>query len=230
MKTAYRKRALMLGLFCFITLPVKAQTGSFESQGRFKNAITLLCGNYYFPDLHSFEWNVIQPFSEQFGLSYSRRLNSNFSATICYSKWNNFLLPNDRMIRARPATISVSNEMTRGELLRRQLYKSCDASFDYNYVLNKKSQIKIGVGISYTTGVNEYLDSVVRSAVVPDVSFTYTHKETHSYWGVVPVVSYSYFVFKGRINAGANLKARKYWGLRSSSVEVDYGLHIGVNF
>jgi hypothetical protein len=112
-----------------------------------------------------------------------------------------------------------------GSLQWRYSYKMRDVFVCYKYDRFKKHKIKAGVGVSYTQGINEYVDSVQNSIFEGRI---YLHNERHSYWGVVPLLSYDYLCLHRRVGFGADFRVRKYFGIHST--QIDYGAHIALNF
>ena len=112
-----------------------------------------------------------------------------------------------------------------GDINARQNYKLIDLFVKYRCHLNKRNELKMGMGLSYTTGTNVYIDSITN---LPYFNTVYTHTETGKYWGFVPLVGYDHHFFKNRISAGAVFRYRKYIGIPAD--QLDYGMHIAVNF
>ena len=100
-----------------------------------------------------------------------------------------------------------------------------DAFFKYRLKISKKSEVKAGLGLSYTSGINTYYDSLV---VTYFERWEYTHQKKEGYLGVVPSLSYDYAIIRNRFSVGADLRYRKYFGLYSA--QIDYGVHLGCNF
>ncbi len=107
-----------------------------------------------------------------------------------------------------------------GQGTTRHQYKMIDLLLAYRLNVLKRHKISFGIGPSYTWGKNINDDY---SLVMP------AGKDYNaSYWGVAPAISYDYVFLRNRLSIGMDLRVRKYFGWPSE--QIDYGLHLGVNF
>lgn len=164
---------------------------------------------------------------DQIGFYYERKVYKNIFFGVGYAQWEALKLftPAEEMaINENP--ISIPYKPVVGKLEYRSSYKMLDGYFFYKYSIGKRHYVEIGLGITYCWGLNAHLKYYIQASPT-DAKAAYEARDAH-YWGILPVVSYDYMLWKNRISIGADIKAR-YYSDRPKA-QYDYGLHIGVNF
>lgn len=169
----------------------------------------------------------------QWGFSYSRQISKNSLLSIGLSKWttsDDFFLPEREGVLYSECYIYSDYEDCVKELIARKFYKRINASYDF-YLMpyNKYGEILLSAGISYTRGVNVYLDSIITPTQPPFDNYEGFYKqEVKGYIGLFPKFEYNYKLFKNRFLVGLHFMPQKYFGLKS--IQLDIGIHLGVMF
>ena len=224
MRTAFYKRLLLLTAFIIIAFFANAQDSTCNPKKNFSNSVSITASNYYFPKLYSFSFREI--FTQQFGFNFEHSFGKNFSLSASYSKWSKFLVSNSNL---KPAVVKGTfGGWKVGSLMYRYKYQSEDLIVKYKYSLNKKNAIKIGLGISRTSGSSSYVDSIYVNPNPPHDGIIYSHYQKDTYWGYVPTINYDYLLIRNNLSVGADLRCRKYFGLYS--VQIDYGIQLAFYF
>lgn len=195
----------------------------------YRNSVVLSAADYYFR--RQFEGlNVLSVTQDhKYGLYYNRAINRHFCVSAGYNVWNNMSWYTNTTSANHKFKIRPSIDTFKpGVILDFIDYKIADLSVSYIIDYFKKNKIKIGVGLSYTWGKNEVIDSIYTNPGPPYDGIIYQSSKNTSYWGVVPSVSYDYLLFKNRLDLGADVKYRRYFYSLLNTFE--YGIHIGVNF
>lgn len=177
-----------------------------------------------------FETTSTFTFFRQIGFYYGRQVYKNFHLSAGYNQWYNF---GSSSITREPALINPKFFFNRnipvGTISFRRRYKNFDLAALYNIATeNKKHNITSGVGICYTTGIN---DTITLVAVNPEPfgdHDIFSGSEEVNYTGIIPQVYYNYFFLHNRVNIGAHLKYRKY--LKTDLTMLELGIQVGFNF
>ncbi len=105
-----------------------------------------------------------------------------------------------------------------------------DIGVNYSLVEKvKMSKLLVGVSLSFASGRNTYIDSVIAPTSPPFDNIDYIYRNTNpTYVGMVPSIDYRYYIWKKRISLGSTIEARKYFGLKD--IQFDLGFNINYNF
>ena len=202
------------------------------AQSTSSNTVIVSDAHFYFPK----EWQpqFIMPFlalyyGDESSVGLEHKVGSNVSIGFTYTTWitNSYLLQG--FYPAGGPEISGGPDYFKsGGLEERRKYKMIDLYLSYRYNRWQRNKLSAGLGLSYSQGINTYTDSVFYASGT-NVPFGVTsHSQKAHYFGVISSISYDYMLFHNRVNIGADLKGRKYFKLYSS--ELDYCLHVGLNF
>ncbi len=230
MKVMFWKLILVVfGVFCVVDT-ASAQADSLKKQKEFKNSIIFSATDMFFPDHNKLSmfrhWVPIFFEADQLAIYAERRVYRNWSIAAGYSAWNETSFLSEF---ARIHGVGGYEPFDKvGSLQQRYSYKMRDVFVCYKYNKFKKHKIKAGLGLSYTYGINEYVDSVYHNPSPPFDGIIFLHDERHSYWGLVPLFSYDYLCLRRRVGIGADFRVRKYFGIHST--QIDYGAHVALNF
>lgn len=212
MKLNYRiTRKVFISALFFVSISNHA-----IAQKDYNNSIKLSFTNFIFPGLG---YEGVDPIlADQLGIFYEHRVYKHWRLIAGYSMFNTY--ETDGLSSALPGpSVSDFKEYT-GQGTTRHQYKMIDLLLAYRLNVLKRHKISFGIGPSYTWGKNINDDY---SLVMP------AGKDYNaSYWGVAPAISYDYVFLRNRLSIGMDLRVRKYFGWPSE--QIDYGLHLGVNF
>lgn len=168
------------------------------------------------------------PFNaKQFGVYYERKIHRNFGGGLGYSEWNVF----KKIFRSMPDgvyTIGPPPYYQPGSVQYYKFYKMADAYLYYKRRFRERHDVNVGIGVSYTWGINTIVDSVTFNPNPPFDGIVYTSDTKSAYNGLIFVFNYDYNLLNGHLSVGFDGKYRRYKSLYSP--RVDYGLHIRVNF
>jgi len=213
----------LFALFCLISFNVKGKTDSTQQKLDKNNSIIISVSNFSFPKILRFRLGISRNLFDQCGIYYERRIYKQFKATIGYSEWNTLIHEG-----ARPFVPGYIGLMTIGSFQYRQHYKMADIFLSYKYRKCIRHSIDVGIGASYYWGLNTYIDTIFYNPDPPYDAIEYSKSRKENYWGIVPFVKYDYLLWKNRIGLGADIRLRKYFGLNSA--QIDYGIHLSLNF
>ncbi len=161
----------------------------------------------------------------QLGVYFEKKIYRNWRIMAGVSEWNETSFLSEHKGIAGVRGYEPIDKV--GSIITRWSYKMVDVFAMYRYNKFKKHKIKTGLGLSYTRGANDFVDSVYLNPGGGD-GILYLHYEKHSYLGVIPCISYDYMFFRNRFAFGWDLRLRKYFGIHSS--QIDYGYHLSLNF
>lgn len=188
----------------------------------YPNTFKQFIGNFYIRESRGLGIPVTQ-----IGLYYERKGYKNLYIGAGYMQWEAL------KIFTAAEEVQVDEDPTLpyipiiGKLESRQAYKMADGYVFYKYNLpTTRHYINVGIGISYCWGTNLYL-KYYKQGTATDREVAYDWRE-EDYWGLMPVITYDYLLFKNRMNIGLDIKGRYYSG--RPKTQYDYGVHIGVNF
>ncbi len=213
-RSSYPIFSLVLCALFFLPTAIHAQHN---------NSISFEASSRFFPNLDYSHYPELY-IGDQFGVFYERKVAKRQSISVGFTKWNNFI---QNGIRKDATIVEWGNydSWQMGKIAYRRNYKMIDVSYKYTVRMGRKSEIKAGLGLSCSFGSNTYFDSFSN---LPNTYQIYQHDKTEAYLGVVPMVSYDHYLFRGRLSIGADLLCRKYLGMFAT--QIDYGVHLGCNF
>jgi hypothetical protein len=219
-KHVFFSSRLYVSLLILITFPASAQTN-------YPNSLQFGADNFFYPQLRKFSFGINENVADQFSLSYERSVCKSFCVSLGFSEWNSFLFKKEYPV----GPIVKGNEhgsFAPGTLEWRYKYKMVDAIAMYKHAVTKRHTLSVGPGISYAWGTNVYVDTVFYNTGPPYDALVVSSVKIKHYFGLDATVQYDYSLFKSRVNVGVDFKGRKYFGL--NSMQVEYGVHTGVNF
>lgn len=236
-------RTLLVLFFAIsISLPGLAKTDSsaHNKKREYKNSVMLSIANFSIAGITPFDKNFIFPpyladyIANQYGIQIEHKLRKPFSVSIGYNAWNLYTSRTDHepdpytsFLYDRRYVKGSRNIDEIGALRHRYGYKMLDAAVTYRYDKFYRHKFSVGMGLSYTRGTNYYLTQRFFSTTENSYVY-YTQKTSKSYAGMVLPLRYDLLFFKNRLAVGAQANARKYFGLQS--LQIDYGVHVSVNF
>lgn len=204
-------------VICFLIF----STFSVSGQKQYDNTFKLHTSAFYIAD----RMTAYNPLN-QLGVSYERRAYQRFFVSIGYHQWqrwqNNKYVGQYEVEEPYWAYI----KPVKGTFLARRAYKMADMSILYRHGLPKKHTISGGLGVSYCWGENEYVDRLFENQPLDQV--VYTSFKKVGYWGIVPQLTYDYALLNNHLTVGADIRNRFY--VHRTPVQLDYGVHVGVNF
>jgi hypothetical protein len=216
-----------------------AKGDSVRTKKEYRNTVRLSMANFSILGITKFNLNMGPPpywdyIANQFGLNYEHKIDNCISVAIGYSEWNINSSRSDShptaytsFLYSRRYIKGSRNIDDIGALRHRYGYKMIDAAASYRYDKFRRHKFTGGAGISYTWGTNYYLTHRFFSAYENDYVY-YTRKESEGYAGAIIPVRYDFLFLRNRFATGVQGTARKYFGLQSW--QIDYGIHLGVNF
>lgn len=217
------KKTFVLLLFSLLTV-----LSAVHAKKQYNDNFKLSVSYFYYPHLQPPYWGIDGRITQQFGFYYQRRVYKHIHINAGFAEWNTLTYKN-RDINGSPIVIGSYNGATQPHQLQwRTFYKMMDLFVTYDYVLAKRHKLSIGMGATYCWGKNTYVDTVYYNPEPPFDAIMFSKIEPAHYWGMMPVFCYDYMLFNNRAAIGIDLRCRKYFGLYSS--QVDYGIHVGVNF
>ncbi len=174
------------------------------------NAVQFSATKMFFPDHNKLSLIKKDFFTVmnmgQLGIYYERKIYNNWRIAAGVSEWNEtgFLSIYDGI-----AGVGGYEPIDKiGSIRMRWSYKMVDVFAMYQYNKFRKHKIKTGLGLSYTHGANDYVDSVYLNPGGGD-GILYLHYEKHSYYGIIPFISYDYLCLRNRVALGWDLRVRK---------------------
>ena len=173
--------------------------------------------NNFFPVRSFFIWK-----SDMLGIYYQRKIWDNFNAKIGYNQYSYL-----------PWRFSINRFMPQGEVFKAGgilfsgSYKMVDLQVGYTMIMLRKNVFNFSIGLSYTWGLNEVIDSVTHYPGYYD-GLIFTHVEHSHYIGVLPAFSYDYLFCRNRFSMGFDIRYRSYSGFYVKAYE--YGCHLALNF
>ncbi len=197
------------------------------SQAQKMNSISYNFGAMFFTQSHQ-TINI-----NQWGIQYERKFQKKFNISFAFNKWTTW---NDKFMPRQIGTVynkcwySFNPKLCEKKIESRSFYKMLDVTF-LKAMTNKKKFgiLRTGAGISYTWGINNFVDSVITSNIPPfDNIETIYSKQHKKYIGVIPTLDYRYNFWGNRIALGTIIRARKYIGLKD--IQLDFNLYLGYNF
>lgn len=209
-------------------------SSSISAKKEFSNSISFSGTDYYFPGQFRRAGILFLWKDDQVGIYYERKIYHNLRVKLGYNEWNTYdwhdnpgFLWHIKNFNMPFGFIPFYDSVKAGNTAILAKYKMTD--FFVSYVFNrfKKHKITVGIGASYTWGLNEVIDSIT---VYPGYfdALTFTHIEKKYYYGVVPSFSYDYLCLRKRMSIGADVRYREYFNFYLHKVE--YGVHLGFNF
>jgi len=179
------------------------------------NSIKLSFTNFIFPGL-GYE-GVAPILADQLGIYFEHRVYKNWRLIAGYSMFNTYEADGLPFEQTIPSVSNWNSYYGKGTTWYQ--YKMIDLLLAYRLHVLKRHKISFGMGPSYTWGKN-----ISDDFILPSVALAYNA----NYWGIVSALSYDYVFLRNRLSAGLDLKARKYFSRPSE--EIEYGLHLGLNF
>lgn len=215
----------LLAIVCVFSTSPKlfAQNANSNHSTDYSNTVNFLFGDFFIPETTHNGHPITQ-----IGLSYNRRVYKNYHIGIAYLQWtpHPLLTPGDNI---KVTTIPVYPYVpVIGRMEYRGDYKMIDLYVLYRLGIsdNGGQKIDFGIGATHNWGIDGYLKSYVQGSVL-DAEVIYENVK-ENYWGIMPFISYNYFLLKNKVCLGADVRARFYQ--KWPQPQIDYGLHIGVNF
>lgn len=205
------------------------------------NKIEIGVGGYkFYPN--DYYHLLYAPIIDNFNINYSRMILKN---THMYVNYLNTSIISDILLIANQL-----KEGNDGELLTRYKYHYADLGIGYQVFKFKNHILTINGALSIAHGTNTYQLHFERTDYAPIISID-NQKET--YFGGLIGLKYDYLFWKDRFNIGLNFSARKYLnknnahleiqdphiqhidpnipgGRHSFPFQINYGIHLGVNF
>ncbi len=211
-------------LIMLLPCRVHAQDTTKHAVKRRYNSIIVSNSVIHFPGIEAINknGNNYRNLNKQYGIRYERRLNERYSIGYSYESWGVFPFTGFQ------SGIDVQGQRDYqkiGGLKRRTSYYLGDITFSYRYNKFKKDKIMITAGPSLAMGCNVYVNSM---HVVNGKTYYNCDYNWESQIGLLSRVSYDHLFLKGRVGMGVHIACRKYFGLES--VQMDYGMHLGLNF
>lgn len=217
---------------------VHAKADSVDSKKReYRNTVMLSIANFSIVGFTPFDRTVITSYiANQLGVNLEHRVNNSFGYSLGYHEWN--LNPFFDKIEYHPEPFTSylyyrqyikgsRNIDDIGSLRHRYGYKMIDATANCRYDKFRRHKFSTGAGVSYTWGTNYYLTHRYYSVIVNDFMY-YVRKESEGYAGAIIPLRYDLLFLRNRFATGVQGTARKYFGLQSW--QIDYGIHLSVNF
>ncbi|RYD99113.1 MAG: hypothetical protein EOP54_05410 [Sphingobacteriales bacterium] len=159
-------------------------------------------------------------------INYSRKVNEKCAAFLQYQRLpiKGWLLVQEEYGMAIEAI---------GKIEHRNKYNYFDLGISYSILTIKKHQLNTSLGLSIAYGENSYL---LNALWTPPTSWEPNGHPFHAdyeekmeaYFGALLSLKYDYFIWKNKINIGADFTARHY--LNAFPFQVNYGVHLGYNF
>ena len=238
----YFRHIFSLVVLVHLSLFTTAKQDSASHRPTYRNSITLSLANFSIIGLTDFDPNSIIPpttvpyIANQFGITATHEVFPRIAVSIAYNAWNanSWLNRHDDYVdedhdhtfdhRYQPGQ---RNNEEPGALRFRYAYKMIDVAAVYTYDRFKRHHFSVGAGLSYTWGTNFYVYSK-QFNVHNNFEEYIMRTKKEGYAGLLIPVSYDFLFFKERMRMGIQANARKYFGLYS--FQIDYGLHVGLNF
>jgi len=199
-----------------------AQTDSNGVQRRFNNSINFWGADYYYPGEFR-RFGILGFWSDdQVGVSYERCISKSLGLKVSYASYNEHQGKNEKFV-VGPS----GNVFTPGVTVASGGFKMVDLYLNYHYDHLRHHKFQGGIGISYTHGGADVVDSVTVFPGYIDAQ-VWTHSENKSYWGIVPAVGYDYKFLHDLVSVGIDGRYRYYWGYYFHRFE--YGVHIAFFF
>lgn len=221
-----RTNSMIILLFLlFINFP-----SSSSAQNTFNNSLDLSLCNFGYPHLMPLQFGLEERIADEFAAYYKRKIYKHWNATVGFAEWNTFFDKKDILNTPSVLGSIQPTDLKVGYLQWRTKYKMIDLFISHEYTLSKRHVFSAGAGPSYCWGQNTYIDTFYISPFPPpddDVEII-SKTKTANYWGAIGVLSYDYLCIYNRMRIGADIRCRKYFGLNYE--EIDYGIHLGVNF
>ncbi|MEO5673963.1 MAG: hypothetical protein ABIQ74_04900 [Chitinophagales bacterium] len=208
-----------LPLFIIFVFCITAYWQNVKAQAYFNNNFSFRTTVNILP---ADELRVKSLFNE-YTLEYSHSYNK-FRISTSFSWWNNSFLTG-QFYGASHKYISDTSEWI-GSLQNRWKYKFVDIDLFYRIVLNKKLILNVGVGPSFTWGVNSYVKGYYYSSGIPDYVMWFESKNENRIGGNMQIVA-KYFLLNNRMDLQAIFKKSYYPDYFS---QFETGLGIGLNF
>lgn len=216
-----KERLFILTLLIVAASSVRAQGNIDSSQNLFKNSIMLSGTNFpgveYYHGLGLlFIWK-----DDNIGVFYRRRLTNHFMLKVGYNQWNTLWRPGGEFQIIQSNLIEVGT-------MSSVRYKMGDIYGEYCIRAWRRHYVTLGVGASYTKGINIVVDSIYYNPDPPHDFIVDQSPRNAAYFGIVPEVSYDCLVLHNRIGVGIDIRYRKYFGFYFNYIE--YGFHTAFNF
>jgi hypothetical protein len=195
----------------------------------FVNSIIFSGTDYAFPGTFRRLGTLLFWKDDQIAIYYERKVRKHFNIKIGYNEWNTFSWyhGNNPPYNTGFVLIPERDTLRVGSILTCNKYKMLEEYTSYMVDITKRHKINVGVGISYTWGLNERLDSITVVPGAADYLLTTSLVKAH-YWGIVPSIGYDYICLKNRLRLGIDVRYREYFNFYLKTAE--YGFHVGFNF
>lgn len=158
---------------------------------------------------------------------YERKVYKNWYVSAGYAQWYSFNRENAFRKDIRIRT-SVYLDWEIGSLYSRINYKMVDAGVFYRFQPTKTNAVNAGINIMYAWGQNAYIDYWLVNPEPPHDALLFHTTKKVNYIGIVPNLSYDYYLIKNRLVAGIGARGRYY--LQESILQMDCDIHAGFNF
>lgn len=232
--------ALLFVLSTCLQSLAKTDSLAASNKREYRNSVILSIANFSIAGITPFDKNFIFPpyvadyIANQYGIQIEHELTGPFRVSMGYHAWNLFASRTDHepdpytsYLYDRRYVKGSRNINETGALRHRHGYKMLDAAVSYRYDKFARHKFSAGMGLSYTWGTNYYLTQRFFSTTENSYVY-YTSKTSGNYAGMVLPLRYDLLFFKSILAVGAQVNARKYFGLQSW--QIDYGVHLSVNF
>ena len=210
---------------------------SILAKDKHRNTMRVYASQYFYPEVQTKTQikNLIKKTPSyydnwgQIGIEYSRQIHKRYSVAVAYYRWNNTHILRPPFM-PRSVFIPFNNTPEKLGLRGRWSLQFYDVDFGYRLLQIKKHCVTAKLGLSFQNGYTQYTDSVVG---IVDPAFNhsniYGHYEYKEYFGYTPSIIYDYLFLKKWLCIGANIGLRRYFNY-GNYTQVEYGIHMGVNF
>jgi len=185
-------------------------------------------------------WNLKSPsFSpfEFYGLGYERLLGKHISLHLSYAKWHQGELPSSILSKSSRVSGMVYEpcfkdgwENCLNKVFSRRNYEFLDMGVNYKvFKIFNKFNLAGGLAFSRAWGEDIKLDTIVPSVFPWHGDFLeYSFDLNAVHYGLVPMLSFEYPLWKGRFVPSFHFRTRKYFGLQS--IQSELGLQCAFHF